>query len=433
MNLLFALVMLIGTLIRLVHLDQSLWLDEAITANTAANLSYQQILTQFSPHDFHPPLYYFFQKFWITIFGNSEISLRLPSIIFSLLTALLIRQICLKKFNHSVAFWASTFFYLNPLIIYYSQEARSYSLVTMLFVLCLYALINRRIILLNLAFFLSLSVFYGSLYFVIPILIYLLLTKKFKTFILLLPSLLIFAAFFGRLLLDQLSNSRHLLQLVPNWSSVLGVLDFKNLALIPIKFSLGRISFYPKTLYWGIAAIWTAFVFIPVIFASTRNKFLFYFLVSPLLIGLLSVLITQGGLQYFRFIFLIPIITILLAIALHTRPVLAYFFASIFLIFSLTYLLLPQFHRENWKDLLSQLPPDSQVFMVASFSDPAKYYRPDLIIHDIRTLPLFSNSAFYVIPYGETIHNIDHTQYLQGLSKIKDISKNQVTLEYWSY
>ncbi|NCN22390.1 glycosyltransferase family 39 protein, partial [Candidatus Falkowbacteria bacterium] len=75
-------VFLLAFLIRLIGINQSLWLDEATTARVVQQYNYQEIITKFSPNDFHPPLYYLFMKFWTNIFGYSEVALRFPSIIF---------------------------------------------------------------------------------------------------------------------------------------------------------------------------------------------------------------------------------------------------------------------------------------------------------------------------------------------------------------
>jgi uncharacterized membrane protein len=69
-----------GLILRLVSLNQSLWLDEATTA-LASKMSLANLFTKFFPGDFHPPLYYLIMKFWTSIFGYSEISLRFPSIV----------------------------------------------------------------------------------------------------------------------------------------------------------------------------------------------------------------------------------------------------------------------------------------------------------------------------------------------------------------
>jgi len=84
---------IVSFLIRLIALNQSLWLDEATTAKVVSQFSFFNIIFKFSPFDFHPPLYYLFMKIWVSLFGLSEVSLRFPSIIFSLLTGLLIYKI----------------------------------------------------------------------------------------------------------------------------------------------------------------------------------------------------------------------------------------------------------------------------------------------------------------------------------------------------
>ena len=112
MNKKVILVFLFAFLIRLIALDQSLWLDEATTAKVIQNYNYSEIITKFSPLDFHPPLYYLFMKFWTNIFGYSEISLRIPSVLFSLMTGYVVYLIG--------GIWSAIFFLFNPLIVYYS-------------------------------------------------------------------------------------------------------------------------------------------------------------------------------------------------------------------------------------------------------------------------------------------------------------------------
>src|SRR3990167_11022982 len=110
------LIFVLAFLIRLIALNQSLWLDEAITAKVVMSFGFKDIINKFSPTDFHPPLYYLFMKLWTNFFGYSEIALRMPSILFSLLTGYVIYLIG--------GIWAAVFFLFNPLIVYYSQEAQ---------------------------------------------------------------------------------------------------------------------------------------------------------------------------------------------------------------------------------------------------------------------------------------------------------------------
>ena len=66
------LILVVGLVLRLIGLNQSLWLDEAITARVARNYGYQEIVEKFSVNDFHQPLYYLFIRGWGGVFGYSE-------------------------------------------------------------------------------------------------------------------------------------------------------------------------------------------------------------------------------------------------------------------------------------------------------------------------------------------------------------------------
>src|SRR3990167_9329418 len=79
------LILAIGAILRLISLNQSLWLDEATSA-VAARMPLTDIFTKFLPGDFHPPFYYVFLHFWTILFGTSEIALRAPSLLAGILT-----------------------------------------------------------------------------------------------------------------------------------------------------------------------------------------------------------------------------------------------------------------------------------------------------------------------------------------------------------
>src|SRR3989338_11157664 len=129
-------IFLLAFLIRLIALNQSLWLDEAVTANVVINYGFTDIISGFSPNDFHPPLYYLFMKLWTNFFGYSEIALRVPSVLFSLLTGYVIYLIG--------GIWSAAFFLFNPLIVYYSQEARMYMMATFLLTAGLFYFIKNQ-------------------------------------------------------------------------------------------------------------------------------------------------------------------------------------------------------------------------------------------------------------------------------------------------
>jgi len=171
------LIFIFAFLIRLIALNQSLWLDEAITASVVRSFSFFQIITKFSPTDFHPPLYYLFMKLWTNMFGYSEIALRMPSVLFSLMTGYVVYLIG--------GVWAMAFFLFNPLIVYYSQEARMYMMVTFFLTVALYYFLkNNKQILFGLFISLAFLTFYGSIFLIVSFLIYSLYKKNYKFFIL---------------------------------------------------------------------------------------------------------------------------------------------------------------------------------------------------------------------------------------------------------
>jgi len=145
MNKKIFLVFFFAFLIRLIALNQSLWLDEAVTAKVVMTYGFTEIVSKFSPTDFHPPLYYLLMKLWTNIFGYSEVALRMPSVIFSLLTGWIIFKICRLRLGHGEPLWTAAFFLFNPLVVFYSQEARMYMMATFLLTGGLYYFFKKRI------------------------------------------------------------------------------------------------------------------------------------------------------------------------------------------------------------------------------------------------------------------------------------------------
>lgn len=439
-------IFLFAFLIRLIAINQSLWLDEAVTANVVRNFGFVDIITKFSPTDFHPPLYYLFMKLWTNMFGFSEVALRMPSILFSLMTGYVIFLIS--------GIWAAVFFLFNPLIVYYSQEARMYMMATFFLTVALYYFFkNKNIILFNLFIFLSLMTFYGSIFLITAFLIYFLYKKQYKNLLICLLVVFVYFLIISPLLYQQLINSKIVLSQITNWSLVLGKANIKNLLLIPIKFLIGRISFYPKWLYWLISGAWTGFIIYQISIRQLADKdqndksklkninLFFYLLFFPLFLGfVVSFFIPM--LQYFRFLYLIPIVCLLFGFGASGQAnsnLRGSFLVGGFLIFSLVYLLFPKFHREDWKSLVSSLPKDKPVYMIKASSDPVKYYNNKLKINDLTLLrpdeigTTARQSEIIVIPYVAEIYGLDYKNLLikAGYRLKKEFSFREITYEDW--
>ena len=153
-------------------------------------------------------------------------------------------------------------------------------------------------------------------------------------------------------------------------------------------------------------------------FQRRLTAFIFW---STLVIGFAFCLFTPMF-QYFRFLYLLPFLAIIL------KKSFLYFF--VFLIFSLVYLLNPAYHREDWKTLASNL--SGSVYMIPSASDPVKYYRPDIEIKDLSGN--ITGAQITVIPYVTEIHGLDYKNKLKSLGfTLKKISGfRQLTTETWS-
>ncbi len=126
---------LLALLLRLYLIgDKGLWYDEAATA-LMARASFGEII-QFHWHAAfeHPPLWVLFMRVWTEIFGQSEAALRLPAALASALTVPLLWQILAlawprERLTRLVAVGLVA---VSPLLTLYGQEARMYSLVTLL-------------------------------------------------------------------------------------------------------------------------------------------------------------------------------------------------------------------------------------------------------------------------------------------------------------
>ena len=130
------LILFAALILRLTSLNQSFWLDEAAQA-TISQLPLKQI--NFSV-DFQPPFYYLFTHFWQQIGVQSENFLRFPSVFFGVLTIFFFYRFAKRILNHNAALVASFLLATSSYHIYFSQEYRMYSLLTLLILISWYLL-----------------------------------------------------------------------------------------------------------------------------------------------------------------------------------------------------------------------------------------------------------------------------------------------------
>lgn len=117
---------------RLYHLDfQSLWRDEA-DAILFAEKGPLGLLPWFIEPGQNGPLYYLLLSFWITLVGRSEFGVRFFSLFWGVLLVPLIYQVGRRWLECRVALLAALLAGLSPYLVWYSQEAKMYSLLAFL-------------------------------------------------------------------------------------------------------------------------------------------------------------------------------------------------------------------------------------------------------------------------------------------------------------
>ncbi|MEC4819961.1 MAG: glycosyltransferase family 39 protein, partial [Scytonema sp. PMC 1069.18] len=84
----------------------------------------------------HPPMYYLMTRWWIEYFGDSVMAIRTLPVLISLFTIPCIYWLCLELFNINLTGWiAMALMAVSPFHVYYAQEAREYSLWTVMILL----------------------------------------------------------------------------------------------------------------------------------------------------------------------------------------------------------------------------------------------------------------------------------------------------------
>ena len=469
-------ILLLGLLLRLVNLNQSLWLDEAVQAITAQNnLSY--ILLEIRG-DFHPPLFYFLMHFWVRIFGSSEIALRMPSVLFGVGTVYLVYRINKLFVNGLTNFKigplvAALFLATAPFHIYYSQEARMYAAVTFFTVGSFYyflrVLDDDRGYLkdgegIGYLIFTLLAVYTDYYAFLIlPVQWLFLIYKKKKLLLLASVFSLVFYLPWLPMFITQLKTGSLATQTLPAWGKLVNLSFSKAIPLTFIKFGLGRIVIFDKNLYAAVSL----FVLIGlgsliiVGLRKLRKKDVAWLIVlgwlsGPIFIAWIFSLVIPNY-QPFRLLLTLPAFYLLVARGISVIKSARVRALSIVLVLILNFSSLsayfcnPFFQREDWQGLSSFLKNQSgaSVILPSSNSDWAiKYYdqRNEIKLlfagrrlGEIKdTLEISQNlqagKVFfirYLVPLYDPQELILEEISQSGYTKAREISFNQIPV--WEY
>jgi mannosyltransferase len=123
-----ALLTALGAAMRFASLDvQSFHHDEVITAARVIPGSFSDMLHAVEHSESNPPLYYVLAWAWAKAFGTHEVGLRSLSALFGTATVPLAYCLGAQLASRRTGLIAAALIAVNPMLIWYSQEARSYA------------------------------------------------------------------------------------------------------------------------------------------------------------------------------------------------------------------------------------------------------------------------------------------------------------------
>ena len=137
----------LGAFLRLYHFwSPDLWLDEYVTQWIVQAGTWQEVVQRSGVNHTQSPFYYLMVKAIIEVFGSSMFSLRLLSVVFGIASVALAYPLGLRFFRRRLAaLFTVAVFAVNSKLIWFSQDARCYSLAlfcSLLSFLCYLALLS---------------------------------------------------------------------------------------------------------------------------------------------------------------------------------------------------------------------------------------------------------------------------------------------------
>jgi 4-amino-4-deoxy-L-arabinose transferase-like glycosyltransferase len=457
------LILFLGLILRLVSINQSLWLDEATSGYVARDLSFLDILTKFSPGDFHPPLYYLILKLWSLLFGTSELGLRSLSIFAGVASIFILYLIVKELFNKRAAVASALLLATSGLHIYFSQEARMYILASFLVLLSVYYFVKIEKegragdwICFSVFTALSATTHYLTLLMLPVFWIFGFIQKKefiwfkklFASHIILFISSLLWLPIFVR----QLSVGLQAKGLSPVWWSILGKTSFKEALLVPVKFIIGRIGWDNKYVYGFVVFLLFSF-FGFLIYGGVKKwrdkaslKIILLWLTAPYFFALILGF-WFSVFSYFRLLFLLPAFYILVALGIDSlekniHKITLCLILTINLFLSGYYLASPRFHRENWRDLIGDigrsgnLDKSAVIFVSYGQKEAFRYYDPaGKIKVDGPALIYNGYDIVWLMRYAQPIFDPDDKvrKDLEQLGYLKTGEHNYNGVPVWKY
>lgn len=122
----------LAAIVRFATLDaQSFWYDESVTVGLV-RMDFGDMLDRIPESESTPPLYYVIAWLWAKVFGTGEVGLRSLSALCGTAFIPVVYAIGARAVGARVGLIAAGLAAVNPLLVWYSQEARAYALLLLL-------------------------------------------------------------------------------------------------------------------------------------------------------------------------------------------------------------------------------------------------------------------------------------------------------------
>ena len=409
---LLVFILVLGIGLRLVNLNQSLWLDEA----SQALMSIKSVgeIWFGRPGDFHPPLFYLLSHYWMQI-NNSEVWLRLLSVLFGSTSVWLIYFLARNLAGEKFALFSALFLSINPYHVYYSQEFRGYSLLVMLGLLSMIFLQKRKYLWMAITNTLILYTHYSGIFLIIAQFVICPVTVFYFP-----VSIFLYIPWFPRFI-EQLRGGVNIDLYLPGWRNVLSLSPLKAVPEIIFKFVAGRINLFPKWIY----AIYIAFVMGVVLWGIFLNRcekrMLWIWFAVPVVMSLVvSIWLPQT--QPFRLLFVLPaLIMILAGAAIRLPKTFLTLVIYISVVGNVLYFTRPRLQREQWRQSIEFLRSQNTTVVVNFFDKfaPFYWYAPGLPVVTSDRVTSDIKSFWYL-------------EYLTGLTDPENIFKKEMENETMS-
>jgi hypothetical protein len=143
-NSILLILVIIGSFLRFYKLTfQDIWIDEIFSmVHSSPSKRYTEIYEFLKAYDPHPPLYYYSIRFFSGLFEHSVFIVRAFSAVLGVAGILSIYALGKELMNKNVGLIAAALLVINSFHIYYSQEARMYSMLFLTTTLSFYYLVK---------------------------------------------------------------------------------------------------------------------------------------------------------------------------------------------------------------------------------------------------------------------------------------------------